>query len=49
MAIVLGLATGAPSMPEATSWAVAGGYEVVRMIIIVALLFLHHRENIAKP
>ncbi|KAL4458945.1 hypothetical protein ABPG75_013810 [Micractinium tetrahymenae] len=49
LVIVLGLAAGACTDSLGQIWAAACCYEAARMALAAALVWLHRRENIAKP
>ena len=53
LAIVAGLGTGGTLDVDASGavvgWAVAGCYEAARALLMLAMIWLHRGENLAKP
>jgi len=49
LGIVLGLCVGGTSFSTAKWWCVGGVYEAARLALVLAMLALHRRENIANP
>ena len=49
LALVVGLAAGGTSESNSTRWLIGGIFEAVRLPLVLLLIALHRRENIAKP
>ena len=49
LALVLGLAAGGTCDTSVAAWVIGGMYEAVRLPLVLLMVALHRRENIAKP
>ena len=49
LALVVGLAAGGTCDTNTTAWVIGGMYEALRLPLVLLMVALHRRENIAKP